>query len=160
MTAVQWLERHAPGFADLGHRERFAPMEFALIWSFFEATSLNARGSVAMIEARIRELDRQGRLRPIEFVPALHYFRQRYFAQGQFTHKFHSLNLRPADLPLVEAVLSGQSNDPVDSAVAVFVIIYRFRNHFFHGEKWAYHLMGQLQNFETANESLMRLMEM
>lgn len=39
------------------------------------------------------------------------------------------------------------------------MIVWRFRNNFFHGEKWTYRLEGQLQNFIDANVILMLLLE-
>lgn len=161
MSVIKWLEVHAPGFADLSLDERAAPMHFALLWSHFEATALNTDGSVAAIEDFIRELAAQGRLRPAAFDPFLAYFKQRYFAGGQFTHNFDSLNLRPHDRrTLVEAVLSGQNTDHVDSVVAIFIVVYRFRNNYFHGAKWAYQLKDQLQNFTVANSAIMSVLEM
>ncbi|MGI6855160.1 hypothetical protein [Mesorhizobium sp. 1B3] len=70
------------------------------------------------------------------------------------------LKLRPADhLDLVRSVLDGSNNDPHDRLLTVLMIVWRFRNNFFHGEKWAYRLQGQLQNFTHANAILMRLLE-
>ena len=41
----------------------------------------------------------------------------------------------------------------------MLIIVWRFRNNLFHGEKWAYQLQGQLSNFTHANAVLMRLLE-
>ncbi len=90
----------------------------------------------------------------------LSYFRQRYFANGNFTHHFRHLNLRPADqLDLVRSVLDGSNDDRRDRLLTVLMIIWRFRNNFLHGEKWAYNLQGQVQNFTHANSVLMQLLE-
>jgi hypothetical protein len=160
MDAIQWLERNAPGFDALSHAERAAPMHFSVLWSFFEAEALHTNGSVGAIEAWIRELHRDGRLNAAAFTRALDYFKNRYFAQGQFTHHFDSLNLRPSDRPyLVAAVLSNANQDPVDSVIALLIVIYRFRNNYFHGPKWAYQLRDQLFNFTAANDSLMIAMD-
>tara|TARA_B100000614_G_scaffold111617_1_gene100153 strand:- start:1007 stop:1162 length:156 start_codon:yes stop_codon:yes gene_type:complete len=43
--------------------------------------------------------------------------------------------------------------------LTVLIIVWRFRNNLFHGEKWAYQLQGQLSNFTHANAVLMRLLE-
>ncbi|HET7634986.1 MAG TPA: hypothetical protein VFK51_09670 [Burkholderiales bacterium] len=161
MDAIQWLDENAPGFAALGHPERVAPMHFSLLWSYFEAEALHANGSSYAVTAWIRDLHQQGKLDPAAFYPALNYFKKRYFEDGRFTHHFNSLNIRNNDSPaMVKAVLSGNNRDPVDSVIALFIIIYRFRNNYFHGSKWAYNLRGQLCNFTVANESLMRAMDM
>src|SRR5690606_37402507 len=102
-----------------------------------------------------------GKLDPAAFSQTLDYFKDRYFQGGHFTHHFDSLKLRGNDSPdLVRAVLSGNNVDPVDSVVVLFIIIYRFRNNYFHGPKWAYNLQGQLRNFTVASNSLMTAMDM
>jgi hypothetical protein len=74
---------------------------------------------------------------------------------GAFTHHFKHLNLRPADQPgVVQSVLDG-NNDPRDQLPIVLMIVWRFRNNLFHGEKWAYQLQDQLSNFTHANAVLM-----
>lgn len=92
--------------------------------------------------------------------PVLAYFRQRYFANGQFTRHFAHLHLRPADQPeVVRSVLDGSNDDPRDRLLTVLMVVWRFRNNLFHGEKWAYQLQDQLPNFTHANAVLMRLLE-
>ena len=136
-------------------------MHFSLLWSFFEAEALGANGSANAIETWLRDLSRQGKLNAAAFTPALIYFKGRYFSSGQLTHNFRSLNLRNNDNPtLVTTVVSGQNLDPTDGVVALFIIIYRFRNNYFHGPKWAYHLQDQLANFTTANDSIMAVIDM
>jgi len=161
MDAIQWLEQKAAGFSALTEPERAAPMHFSLLWSYFEAEALHTNGSSNAIATWVRDLNAQGRLNTAAFSAALDYFKNRYYSEGDFTHHFHSLNLRPGDSPdLVRAVLSGANLDPVDSVVVLFIIIYRFRNNYFHGPKWAYHLQDQLSNFSVANDSLMIAMDM
>ena len=46
-----------------------------------------------------------------------------------------------------------------DRLLTVMMIVWRFRNNLFHGEKWAYQLQGQHANFTHANAVLMRLLE-
>jgi hypothetical protein len=161
MQVIPWMEARVPGFQHLSEAEREAPMHFSLLWSYFEAEVLNRNASAAAIAAWIQALNDQGRLRVAEFDPALAYFRQRYVANGQFTYHFNTLFRGKADFrPMVEEVLLQDNLDRVDGVKAVFVIIYRFRNNFFHGNKWAYHLQGQLQKFEVSTIALMHAMEM
>lgn len=158
---IQWLERNAGGFNALSQQERSAPMHFSLLWSYFEAEALSANGSASSIESWLRDLDHRGKLNAAAFAPALTYFKGRYFSNGQPTDNFDDLNLRINDNPgLVTAVISGQDVDPTNGVVALFIVIYRFRNNYFHGPKWAYHLQDQLDNFTTANESIMAVIDM
>lgn len=160
MDVIEWLEANADGFASLEPPERAAPMHFSLLWSYFEAHALHATGSAHAVATWIRALHQQHKLAPATFSAALDYFKDRYFQGDSFTHHFDSLLLRENDSPeLVRAVLSGNNRDPVDSVVALFIIIYRFRNNYFHGPKWAYNLRGQLRNFTAANDSLMAALD-
>lgn len=136
-------------------------MHFSLMWSYFEAEALHTRGSSRAVAAWIRRLNAEGKLETAAFSNALNYFKNRYYSAGSFTRYFNSLNLRPCDNPeLVRAVLSGDNTDPVDAVVVLFIVIYRFRNNYFHGSKWAYHLQGQIKNFRVASDSLMAAMDM
>ncbi|RDL46550.1 hypothetical protein BLJAPNOD_06744 [Ensifer sp. M14] len=54
-------------------------------------------------------------------------------------------------------VCDGSDNDPRDWLLTV--LVWRFRNNLFHGDKWAYHLQDQLPNFTHANRVLLRLLE-
>lgn len=56
-------------------------------------------------------------------------------------------------------MLDGSNNDPRDRLLTVLMIVWRFRNNLFNGEKWAYPLQDQLANFTPANAILMRLLE-
>lgn len=90
----------------------------------------------------------------------LAYFRHRYFRNGDFTPHFAKLNLRKSDMPdLVAAVISGANQDVRDGVLTLLLIVWRLRNNLFHGEKWAYWLEGQRDNFDHANAVLIRILE-
>lgn len=161
MNVIEWLERNAGGFQALTEDERAAPMHFSLLWSFFEAQALGARASANAIDAWIRDLHARGKLDSGALRQSLGYFKRRYFQGGELTHQFHSLLLRHNDKPaLVEDVIRGNSVDEVESAIALFIIIYRLRNNLLHGEKWAYSLQDQRDNFAAANQSIMAVIDM
>ncbi len=61
--------------------------------------------------------------------------------------------------PLVRAVISGSSNDPVARVTTVLIIILRYRNNLFHGVKWSYELAGQFENFTHANNALVTALD-
>ena len=112
------------------------------------------------ILAKVDEWREANMLDADQYDGELAYFRQRYFANGEFTHHFDHLHLRPADQPdILQSVLDGRNNDARDRLLTVLIIVWRFRNNLFHGEKWAYQLQGQLPNFTHANAVLMRLLE-
>ncbi len=158
--SMQWLLAKAPGFQSLPEQDRAAIFNFTFLWSLFEAQIMGNFARADLICAKVDEWRAAGTLDAEQYDGELAYFRQRYFAEGVFTHHFPHLNLRPADQrETVRSVLDGSNNNPRDRLLTVMMIVWRFRNNLFHGEKWAYHLEGQLQNFTHANAILMRLLE-
>lgn len=161
MSAISWLEQHAPGFSGLSVAERGLLMDFALLWSLFEGEVLNTVASVNTIKQAVQRWNQAGLLSPQTFATAAGYFRERYYADGAFTHRFDHLHLERSGNPqVVRKVLSGQDSAPDSIASALLIIAYRYRNNLFHGEKWAYQLQEQEQNFTHANEMLMRAIEL
>ncbi|MBP1872023.1 steroid 5-alpha reductase family enzyme [Ensifer adhaerens] len=60
---------------------------------------------------------------------------------------------------VVWLVLDGSDNDPRDWLLTALIIVWRFRNNLFHGEKWTHHLQDQRANFTHANGLMMSLLE-
>ena len=161
MTVFEWLVRNAPGFEVLSDDERTAITEFSLLWSLFEAKSLNEHGSANAILESARLWAEADLLTEHSFSRELAYFRDRYVANGEYTHHFHHLHLRENDAPdLVKQVLRHENASLEDIAAAVLIIVYRYRNNLFHGRKWSYELQGQLNNFRCANSALMQAIEL
>ena len=161
MSATHWLEENAWGFRKLSGKERSAIMEFSLLWSLFEAKALNTHGNGDAIVRVSERWQEEGLLTEQTFKRELTYFQNRYWRDGDFTYHFHNLHLRPADKPdLVARVLRDEAAGLSEVAAAVLIIVYRFRNNLFHGLKWAYQIHGQLENFNNANATLMRAIEL
>jgi hypothetical protein len=158
--AIVWLKDKVPGFQQLSDSEQKAISDFSLLWSLFEAQILNTNGSAASICTAVEGWRDAGTLDAAAFDDALDYFRDRYFAAGQFTYHFDNLHLRAPDRePLVRAVIAGADNDPASRLMAVLIVVLRYRNNLFHGVKWQYLLQDQLDNFTAANAVLMALLE-
>lgn len=153
--SIDWLRARAPGFQNLSLEEVGAISDFSLLWSLFEARILDRSASAGAICAKVESWRAAGTLAEESYDPQLSYFRQRYFAGGQFTHHFPGLLLRQNDQEaLVRGVLSGVDNAPDACVSTVFIIVYRYRNNLFHGAKWQYEIAGQLENFQHANAAL------
>ncbi|PHM39148.1 hypothetical protein Xmau_03053 [Xenorhabdus mauleonii] len=58
-----------------------------------------------------------------------------------------ALGAKPHKADLVRSVLTKENDNPTDQLIVCLIIVFRFRNNFFHGLKWAYELRGQLGNF-------------
>jgi hypothetical protein len=150
----------APGFGDLTGEERSAIVDFSLLWSLFEARILHNAGNANSICAAVDGWRQAGTLQAEAYDQQLAYFRQRYFANGAFTHHFDHLYLRLNDqVPLIRSVIDGSNNNQSHEVATVFVVILRYRNNLFHGMKWQYQLAGQLDNFTNANCALMTALE-
>lgn len=136
-------------------------MHFSFLWSLFECEALNRRGDVNALTEVARLWADHGLFIEKSFEPQLVYFRNRYLRDGAPTNRFHHLNLRNGDqTDLVRRVLGNDAVENFEIAAALLIIVYRFRNNLFHGEKWAYELQGQLENFNHANAILMRGIEL
>lgn len=155
-----WLEAHAPGFRNLTDLDRHAIYDFAFLWSLFEAQIMGNFARADRIRERVDSWAASGTLDANLYDTELAYFRNRYFTDGAITHHFPYLYLRPSDHPdLVHAVITGANNDPRDRTLCLLMIVWRLRNNLFHGEKWAYELHDQRENFMHANSILMRVLE-
>jgi hypothetical protein len=161
MGVLEWLERSAPGFADLSADERNRVMHFCLLWSLFEGEVLAFSCSVDSIEQAVQRWKQGGALMTSMFESELEYFRDRYFQNGAPTYRFQHLHLEKSRNPqVVPDVLGRRVDDPDRVAVALLIIVFRYRNNLFHGEKWTYELRDQDQNFAHANAILMRAIEL
>ena len=161
MDTFDWLQEYAPGFQALSEAERRAIAEFLFLWSLFEAKVLNEHGSASVIVASSARWAGNGLLTVETFGQELAYFRNRYVADGQFSHHFDHLQLRRNDMEgLVRRVLNGEDGSLANIAATVLIIVYRFRNNLFHGLKWSYELQGQLENFMHANKALKGAVEL
>lgn len=159
-ASEQWLEARAPGFLNLPDPDRRAIFDFAFLWSLFEAQIMANFARADRIRERIDAWALDGTLEAEIYDAELAYFRSRYFSDGALTYHFPHLNLRPSDHPaLVQAVIEGTNENPRDRMLALLMIVWRLRNNLFHGEKWAYELHDQRENFRHANGVLMRILE-
>jgi len=162
MTPIEWLERNVSGFFDeLPSEDREAIFYFTLLWSLFEATALNMKGSVGSIRRFVCQLADKNCLVVEDFELSLDYFRQRYFPNGTASPLFSDLNFRRNDNEeLVQQVLKGTGDNSIDKVIALFIIIYRLRNNLFHGNKWNNDgIQGQRENFNNANAALMNALD-
>ena len=60
----------------------------------------------------------------------------------------------------MERVLKHETESLADVAAALLIVAYRFRNNLLHGEKWAYEIRDQLDNFTHANSILMKVIDL
>jgi hypothetical protein len=161
MDPTQWLEQSARGFAQLSTLERKAIGEFMLLWSHYEAEALHTEGNANAIVHAVKLLREQEKLTLEPFRPPIEHFSNRYYDGTKLTSAFDELRLKVnAHKTLVESVVRGQSSDEVEILSAILIIVLRLRNNLFHGTKWSYGLQGQYQNFCSANNVLMTVIDL
>ena len=159
MDATEWLEKFEPTFASLPIAERDAIKDFALLWSLFEGTVLNYKGSAGEIIKAVRSLRAQKGLPLASFNSAMVHFRRRYHDGVDFTPEFHALRFRRPDRT-AKGFVSNTTTDEADILAGLLIIIFRLRNNLFHETKWSYSISGQFDNFRHANSVLMKFMEL
>jgi hypothetical protein len=160
MQSLNGLERFAPGLAQLSQEELTAIHVFTILWTLFEAQALGTNASPAKIIELAEGWGRDGHLESRWFVPTFEYFRDRYTENGQPTQNFDQLFFHYGKTrELTFATLCGNANAQINCVSASLLIVYRFRNNFFHGTKWAYDMKGQRNNFEHASNLLVGALE-
>ena len=133
---------------------------FSLLWNLFEGLVCNKNASANALKNAISDLQNRNKLKIEDYDKFLKYFTNRYIENGEINHRFNRLNLRLGDKPkLVEEVLKGNETAPEKVLLAILIIVYRYRNNLFHGEKSIYDLPNQIDNFRNANQLLMVFME-
>ena len=159
MVQLADIERIAPGVANLSPEEHEALQRFTLLWTLFEAQVLENNASARKISEKIENLDHQigdGSW----FQEQLMYSSDRYIENGETNYRFDHLHLRRNDNPeLVISVLVGDNTGLRAQLITCLTIVYRFRNNFFHGLKWAYGLKEQLENFTHSANLLKKCLE-
>lgn len=159
MIQLADIERIAPGVANLSPEEHEALQKFTLLWTLFEAQVLEYKASASKISEKIGKIDAHI-FNGGWFEEHLVYFSNRYVENGETNSRFDHLHLRKNDDPnLVRAVLLGEILDTKAQLLACLIIVYRFRNNFFHGIKWAYGLRNQLENFTHSATLLAKCLE-
>jgi len=155
-----WLTQNVPGYNELSEEERKEIMQFSLLWSFFEAQVLNTSASPRSIQTKIISWANLVLLNLHDFEKYRDYFSQRYTENGNTNYRFQHLHLRNSDnRNLIERVLKKEANEVSDVVAALLIIVYRYRNNFFHGIKWEYGFKEQLENFRISNELLVQMLD-
>jgi hypothetical protein len=160
MNAIEWLNARPTGFDALSHDERTRIAEFSVLWTYFEASVFARNTSNQKIIDLAAEMAANHQLDPQRIAPAANYFRTRYVNDGVLTHHYEHLRLSGKFEPRVRAMLLQKANAPAELLSASLLIVFRYRNNLFHGEKWAYGVQGQLHNFDTAIDLMQVVMDM
>ncbi|MNV27458.1 hypothetical protein D3C71_1186090 [compost metagenome] len=152
---LDWLGERVAAIEALRPVELEAIRDFTLLWSLFESRVLQNNANPPRLVGVVEAWNRSGALADDPFSKTFAYFQERYFAGGAPTEHYVGLNLRKTDREAeLRAVLDGSDASIRGRTLAVFLIVYRYRNNLFHGAKWDYGLADQFDNFTQANAAL------
>lgn len=131
--------------------------DFSLLWNIFEATVCDTYYTPEKV---FDKLD-QNNIDITEFKSNLDYFRNRYVEKENFNNRYYFLNFRRNDREdIVQKVLKGELSTKNETILAIVIIVYRFRCNLFHGNKDIREINDQRENFEQANDFLMKLLNL
>jgi len=160
MLVLDWLTEKIQDFRALPDEDTTAILDFTLAWSFFEANILNNNANTIKIREVVEswQISNDGaQLADLE--EHINYFADRYLRGENAINRFEHLNFRPNDgKKFVEDNLPNPEARATDRIIALLIVIYRLRNNLFHGEKWAYGIHGQCDNFTHSTKALLTLL--
>lgn len=160
-NAINWLNNYFANQEQINEHDLSSVLYFSLMWNMFESLACGRNASIRVMEGKVNDLHADDKLRPEDFAEYVTYFQNRYLDNGVFNERFERLRLRPGDRrDLVESVLTGQTKAINEVVLALLIIVYRFRNNLFHGEKDIYKLQYQIDNFKTANRLLATFLDL
>lgn len=124
---------------------------FALMWNIYDNLIFQSNFTISNAENEYQNVDFEDN----ELEEIFNYFKNRYIDNGETNHRFDNLNFRPNDRrEFVRDVLLENVQEARNKALAVTIIIYRFRNNLFHGLKDFRVIDEQNDNFDNANQFL------
>lgn len=125
--------------------------DFSLLWNIFENLVCDRNCTINRIEASLNQIEFQIE----DFEDHLNYFKERYTAENNTNERFEYLRIVPnSRKEFVKQVLLENDHNTSNKILALAIIVYRYRNNLFHGEKNFMLLNEQEENFSVANQVL------
>lgn len=131
---------------------------FALVWNIFEGRICNCSFDIGQIERKLKNRT----INLADFQPYITYFKDRYTTNGSMDNCFDGLYFRSGDQRdfVKKVLLELEENITLTEYVlAITIIVYRLRNNLFHGIKEMHSIDNQRDNFNNANQFLMKLID-
>ena len=148
----QWIDNYL--HISLDTEEYVEVRNFLILWNLFEAKWFKC--NFGRNKRNIQNIHLTSDI----FNQTLQYLQRRYITNGSTNERFMRLRLRNNDdTTSIQRVLLGLTNNSCDIIKAIIMIIYRYRNNLFHGEKAIASLPMQKDNFINANKFLIACLE-
>lgn len=155
---LEWINHFFNNAIDLNQNEGLERIKnFALFWNMFEKFACNNFANVPNIEEFVIRLSERAEIASDFVNPYIEYFINRYTQNETINIEGLEFRNNPADVRAkgkVVAVLSKQIETPREVLEALLLILLRFRNNLFHGNKQIVNLNTQVTNFTHANRLL------
>lgn len=156
---LEWISQFFDNAIDLQQNEGLERIKnFALFWNMFEKYACDNFASVPKIESFVVKLDLRTAIANELVNPYVEYFIERYTAvNNELNIEGLQFRNKPADLRAegkVLKILSREVITPREKLEALLLILLRFRNNLFHGNKEIVNLNTQVINFTRANKLL------
>ena len=159
---LEWINQFFDNAVDLQQNEGLERIKnFALFWNMFEKFACNNFANVPSIEEFVIRLSERTEI-TIDFVnPYIEYFIDRYTQNETINIEGLQFRNNPADVRAkgkVVEVLFRNVVTPKEILEALLLILLRFRNNLFHGNKQIIYLDTQVTNFTLANKLLAQVL--
>jgi hypothetical protein len=129
--------------------------DFSLLWNIFENLVCDRNCTINRIEERLNLIEFQIG----DFEVSLNYFKERYRANNNTNERFEFLKIVPnTRKEFVKQILLENDKNTSNIILALSIIVYRYRNNLFHGEKNFMLLNEQEENFSHANQVLITIL--
>lgn len=156
---IQWLNNYYDNALNFNRDEINTVTDFSLLWNLFESVLGERRMQINRLTTIATIINRKSNGSNF-YDPYLAYFQRRYVNNNNTNNLFEGLLFRQNDnRELVRNVLIGQEQNAEKIIEAILIIIYRFRNNLFHGEKELHNIHTQYENFQQANRFIMNILE-
>lgn len=134
---------------------------FTLLWNIYETFACNKNANYSTILNNVDKIESATIVDYTIVEEAKTYFFNRYFNEDK-TPNDRFPELVKSDLNIKNFILRELPKEVIDknTLLAMLLIIYRYRNNLFHGNKNVVTLNGQIDNFAHANELLIIVLEM
>lgn len=153
---LQWINERFE--ANLTNDDLSVVNDFLLIWSLFEKIACNRQANIECLISFSEENETLFNSEIIE--PIFDYFGNRYYNNGTETERFQYLRLPNQRLrTFVTNTFINEASSFLDKLKTCLLIVFRFRNNLFHGEKNILTINTQADNFSHANTLLKHLIE-
>ena len=147
----QWIDNYL--HISIDTEEYVEVRNFLILWNIFEAKWFKC--NFGRNKSNIQNIHLASDI----VNQTLQYLQRRYITNGSINERFMKLRLGNNDMTSVQCVLLGRTNNSCDIIKAIIMIIYRYRNNLFHGEKAIASLPIQKDNFIYANKFLIACLE-